>query len=473
MRFLPKSLLGQVMFALAGALLVAQGISATLLYRAAEQRRETAIMNAAAFQLLSGERRAAARADRRDRRGRDDRPSFGREGAPDRPFRLPRRFRYTEAATSPLGPSEIREQGREEALGEILNSQGVSIEELVIVERSLRDDPSIRTAIGRFPELEARMLGAPQTLLVIGLHQTGQDVWQVVRVPLPQRDRSILPTLFLQTMILFVVLTALLYFVLRRITRPLAFLSDRTKRFGSGQTADEPLAVSGPQDVRDLIEAHNTMQARIGSMLDEKDVMLGAIGHDLKTPLAALRVRIESVENDAARAKMAASIEDITRTLDEILALARIGKNADAGEMTDVGALAASVVEEFEDMGENVLLEDYGRVVASVHITWLKRGLRNLVSNALRYAGTARVSVISDGAYIVLRVDDDGPGIPEDRIHEMLEPFIRGEASRNRETGGAGLGLTLARAVAERHGGTLVLANRIEGGLRAEFRLPV
>ena len=137
--------------------------------------------------------------------------------------------------------------------------------------------------------------------------------------------------------------------------------------------------------------------------------MLGAIGHDLKTPLAALRVRIESVEDDNARTKMAATIEDITRTLDEILSLARIGRSDATPEMTELGALAASVMEEFEDMGQPVTLSEGERVAAPVHLTWLKRGLRNLVTNALRYAGSAEVAVLREGENAVLRVDDDGP----------------------------------------------------------------
>ena len=108
-----------------------------------------------------------------------------------------------------------------------------------------------------------------------------------------------------------------------------------------------------------------------------------------------------------------------------------------------------------------------------MQVTWIKRALRNLVSNAVRYGGETLISLSSEGNTAILVVEDNGPGIPEDRIAAMLEPFTRGEASRNRETGGAGLGLTLARAVAEQHGGTLVLANRPEGGLRAEIRLPL
>ena len=153
-----------------------------------------------------------------------------------------------------------------------------------------------------------------------------------------------------------------------------------------------------------------------------------------------------------------------------------MGRAGDPPERAELGALVASVVEEFEDMGQPVTLEETTRVAHPVHVTWLRRALRNLIGNALRYGGSAEVSLIKSDSGIVLRVDDNGPGIPADRIAAMLEPFTRGEASRNRDTGGAGLGLTLARAIAEQHGGRLILANRPTangtGGLRAEIRLP-
>jgi signal transduction histidine kinase len=227
-----------------------------------------------------------------------------------------------------------------------------------------------------------------------------------------------------------------------------------------------------------LIAAHNAMEDRIAALLDEKDVMLGAIGHDLKTPLAALRVRIESVEDEAERAKMAATIEDITRSLDDILSLARVGRPSDPREPAELAALIASVVDEYEDMGEPVTFADAGRLAAPVRVTWLRRALRNLIGNALRYGQTARLSLTREGDTAVIRVEDDGPGIPEERIAAMLEPFIRGEPSRNSETGGAGLGLTLARAIAEQHGGTLRLTNRRDSagrttGLTATLSLPL
>ncbi|WP_370034306.1 sensor histidine kinase [Qipengyuania mesophila] len=467
MRLGPRSLLGQVMMALAAALLIAQAISAGMLYRAANERRELAFMNAAAFQLLSGTRND-------DRRGRRDRPPpRHRPREEESGLRLPRSFRYTETLAFPLPDDAPRDERREAVLETLLEEQGMAVESIAITIRPLAREPGIGEAIRNDGTLRRARQGLPRDLMVVALKQQDTDVWQVARLPVPPPDRAVLRTLVLQTVILFAVLVGLLYLVLRRITHPLDALAVRTRRFAGSGSAEPPLPASGPDDVRKLIEAHNAMHARIVSMLDEKDVMLGAIGHDLKTPLAALRVRIESVEDDAARARMAASIEDITQTLDEILALARVGRNDTPAEMTELGALAASVVEEFEDMGRPVTLAMQGRVAAPVHLTWLKRGLRNLITNALRYAGTARVEVLRADGMAILRVDDDGPGIPEHRIHEMLEPFTRGEASRNRATGGSGLGLTLARAVAEQHGGMLVLANRPEGGLRAEFRIPL
>ncbi|HUQ13730.1 MAG TPA: ATP-binding protein, partial [Novosphingobium sp.] len=192
------------------------------------------------------------------------------------------------------------------------------------------------------------------------------------------------------------------------------------------------------------------------------------------TPLAALRVRIESVEDDTERGRMAATIEDIVRSLDDILTLARVGRPSDLPEPTELSALAAAVVEEYEDLGEPVTLAESGRLVAPVRAAWLRRGLRNLVDNALRYGVRARVSLSRDEGCAVIRVEDDGPGLPESEIERMMEPFTRMEASRNSMTGGAGLGLTLARAIAEQHGGTLNLTNRADdAGLVATIRLPL
>ncbi len=465
-RFLPKSLLGQVMLVLAIGLLVAQSISAFLLYQAGEQRRETALVNSLAFRLVAegdgGEQREVRRArieELREREFRADGPRLRRP-----------RLGIERTAESPINAADFRLLDYEDSLRNVLSQQGIGSGRILVTRRLAGDDPYIQELAERRPALRApdwEMRG----ILVASVERADGDGWTTVRIPEPRRPGGGLTTLIFQTLVIFGVLVLLLFVVLRRITRPLAVLTDRVSDFSRNPDRAVHIEESGPADTRRLIAAHNAMEARIAALLDEKDVMLGAIGHDLKTPLAALRVRIESVPDDVQRERMADSIEDITRTLDDILSLARVGRNGGPAESLDLGALAIGVVEEFEDLDQPVTIDDPPRLVAQVQETWLKRALRNLVSNAVRYGGNAQVSVLRDSETAVLRVEDEGPGIPSDRIAEMMEPFTRGEGSRNRATGGAGLGLTLARAIAEQHGGTLVLTNRAEGGLRAELRL--
>lgn len=505
-RLAPSSLLGQVTLALALALLIAQAVSVTALYRASEKRRDASAVNAIALRLIAetaGRESEAARrlraAERRrgrlserERRERQleriahEGMPFAQPGAGASELEAVRRgggipmarlmrLSLQRSEEAPVAADVERITRYEEALGDVLREQDITTGEIRIVRRRAGEDPHIRRVIDEtvrppFPNWEKRVL------LVAAIQGAQGPGWLTIRLP-TKRDTGGLPLILLQTLVIFLVLVAALYLVLRRLTRPLAQLTARVGDFSKAPERAVRLEERGPSDTRLLIRAHNEMEARIAAMLDEKDVMLGAIGHDLKTPLAALRVRIESVPDEAQRARMADSIEDITRTLDDILSLTRVGRAVeDEREAVDITALADGMVEEFEDLGEPVTLmeaEDAApRVVAAVQVTWLKRALRNLVSNAVRYGGAARVSVRQEAGRIALSVEDDGPGIAEDRIADMLEPFTRGEASRNRATGGAGLGLTLARAIAEAHGGSLTLVNRAQGGLKAEIRIP-
>ena len=433
-------------------------------------------MSSLAFRLIAdsaspdraGERRARLEALRREGFRQDGMPG----GAGDRPFARRMRMGVERSEISPIEAGEARLPSYEAALRDILGQQDLVVGQIAVTRRLAGDDPYIRDLIElrprmRTPDWERRQI------LVASVERADQAGWLTVRLPEPARPGGGLATIIFQTLLILVVLVTLLFLVLRRITRPLAKLTDRVGDFSKRPDRAVMLEESGPADTRRLIAAHNAMEARIAALLDEKDVMLGAIGHDLKTPLAALRVRIESVPDEVQRERMAESIEDIAATLDDILTLARVGRPHNGAETTDLGALAASVVDEFEDLGEQVTIADRPRIVADVQVTWLKRALRNLVGNALRYAGSAEVSLAERDGHAVLRVEDDGPGIPADRIAEMLEPFTRGESSRNRATGGAGLGLTLARAIAEQHGGRLDVANRAGGGLRAEIHIPL
>lgn len=474
-RFLPKSLLGQMLLSVAFALLVAQTLSATLLIRAEQQRREAGVINTLAFQLV-----AEPRVDFRSFPENAGRPAAGRlpreAGNGDRGWR---RLRIERADSSPIKPGEARDTGREAHLAEVLAEQGIVAEQLVVLSRPVASDSFIMRGLRESPRWRGEgRWDAGGNMMVAGLLRANEQQWTIARVPLHGHEPRALGSLIFQTLVLYIVLVGGLAFLLRRITRPLAALKTRVEQFAETRATDGQIRPTGPEDMHRLIAAHNAMENRIAALIDEKDVMLGAIGHDLKTPLAALRVRIESVEDETERARMAGTIEDITRSLDDILSLARVGRPTDPLERTDLAALCSSVVEEYEDMGEPVELGECQRTALPLRATWMRRALRNLISNALRYGKTARVSVTRDNGMAIITIDDDGPGIAEGEIGAMLEPFVRGEGSRNRETGGAGLGLTLARAIAEQHHGSLSLANRLDGagsvaGLTARLILPV
>jgi len=437
-----------------------------LLYRAEQRRLEAGLINSLAFQLVA-----------------DPRVEGGGQQEPHRRFGGRRKLRIEHALNSPLARGEKHNTRQEEALRGVLEEQGVEIDQLVVLRREISSDDYLNRVRRISPRFENSRWDRDGELLLAGLKRAGEDEWRVARVPLPPANPRALSGVVLQTLILYIVLVGGLAFLLRRITRPLAALTRRVEDFAGRRAGGDPLEPSGPEDMHRLIEAHNAMEGRIAGLLDEKDVMLGAIGHDLKTPLAALRVRIESVENDEERMRMAASIEDITGTLDDILSLARIGRSSDTIERTDIAALVASVVDEYEDMGQPVELRAAPRMALNLRATWLRRALRNLIDNALRYGERARIDLRKQAGpggleEAIIAIEDDGPGIPDAEIVAMLEPFARGESSRNRATGGAGLGLTLARAIAEQHGGRLELRNRHDEygklvGLIAELHLPL
>lgn len=463
LRLWPSSLKGQVMLAMGLALLLAQGLSAILVFRAQSERRESGLLHAAAIRLTIGIRAresAAIMAYLRQRRVSDG-------GG----------FRLATGEQRPIIASEKNEVHAAEELRKILAEQTLQADEVVVLHRKVAEDRAALTRLELRPGI-ARSLPGDQTVLIAGIRPAGERNWVTTRVIVPQDERGIILSVLGQTLFTYLILVGALALILRRITRPLAALTGRLERFADTRDLEGQLIPEGPGDVRRLITAHNAMEGRIAALLDEKDVMLGAIGHDLKTPLAALRVRIESVEDETERAKMAATIEDIVRSLDDILSLARVGRSSEPKELTEMSALVASIVEDYEDMGENVLLGDTQRIVTPLRGVWLRRAVRNLIGNALRYGKQARVSLVRQGGAAVIRIDDDGPGIAPDQIATMLEPFKRGEPSRNSETGGAGLGLTLARAIAEQHGGSLALANRHGpggkvAGLTATLRLPL
>ncbi len=275
----------------------------------------------------------------------------------------------------------------------------------------------------------------------------------------------------LSTTIMALAILAIVGFTARRATRPLNALAAGADALGRGADV-EPLPEAGPREVRALTAAFNRMRRRLSEYVADRTRMLGAIGHDLRTPIASLRLRTELLDDEETREKMLATLEDMQRMAEATLEFARDDAAAEPSRAVDLTSLVSSLVDDLADMGRNVVLAEGDRLPYVCRPSALKRAIGNLIANAVQYGGGARVSVSDTADGPLIAVDDDGPGIPEGRIDDAFKPFVRLEESRSRETGGAGLGLSIARTVVLAHGGTLTLANRPSGGLRAEIRLP-
>lgn len=272
------------------------------------------------------------------------------------------------------------------------------------------------------------------------------------------------------SVLVFVGLLAAVAWLSARVTRPLQRLTESADKF-SGTEPLQPLEPEGPPDMRRAIEAFNGLSRRISDLLDEKDQMLGALGHDLRTPLASMKIRAASMRPVDERAALFATVDGMERMIEDILTLARTGRSAEPLAPVDVRALVSGIVGEFTAQGAAVELKPGEATVWPLRPELLGRALRNLIDNAVRYAGGARLTVVVEGRVLLIRVEDEGPGLPADELEHVLRPFARLDQSRNRGTGGAGLGLAIAVSIARLHGGTVELENRAGGGLSATLRL--
>jgi signal transduction histidine kinase len=225
------------------------------------------------------------------------------------------------------------------------------------------------------------------------------------------------------------------------------------------------------QEIREATRAFNTMQDRLLRYLDSRTRVLAAMSHDLRTPLTRFRLRVESVDDAQLRARFSADLDEMESLVHGALALFKGLDDDERFEVTDMNALLETIVAGYAELGSNVSLEGRARDPVKVKPLALKRCLTNLVDNALKFGKRAMIGV-EEGEALVIRVADEGPGIPEESLERVFEPFFRLESSRSRDTGGSGLGLSIARDIAQAHGGSLALRNRPEGGLTAELRLP-
>jgi len=390
----------------------------------------------------------------------EERISAGRPLSPNN-----RRLRLLPA--SPVQPDDTRRPEIELALGAALREAGIKpgrIETQVVPISP--GNPRLRFV--RRDRRERMLRDAGELVIAV---ERGDKRWLALNLPWSRNDSWLLWRLVAQTLILYAIVLIPLLWAGRRISRPLQSLAHAARSFVPGEV-DVPVVEGGPQDVRDTIVAFNALRLRVTAMLDEKDRMLGAIGHDLRTPLAALRVRIESVEDDTDREKMAETIAEMNSTLDDILSLARLGRPSEPPTEVDLAALVDAVVEDFRDLGNDVVFEEAARLRMRLRPGLMRRAVRNLIENAIKYAGSAEVMVTETPRAVEIAVCDRGPGIPRDRFEDVFDAFTRLETSRNRETGGIGLGLALARSIVRDAGGNITLENRDGGGLVARITLP-
>jgi signal transduction histidine kinase len=259
-------------------------------------------------------------------------------------------------------------------------------------------------------------------------------------------------------------------FIARRVARPLSQLAASASEAARGGAATR-VPEEGPDDIRRAAHAFNAMTDQVTRTLASQRQLLSAVGHDLRTPITAMRINTEFVEDADIRERLEANIEELQELTEAVLSAAR-GVGWGQMRKIDLAALVESLCSDLDEMGEPITWQTHSAAPFSCRPNEIRRALRNLIENAIAYGKRAKVCMAEQGETYEIVVDDDGPGIPDAERARVFEPFVRLEASRSAETGGSGLGLTLVKAIAEGHGGSVVLENRSEGGLRVRLSLP-
>lgn len=263
----------------------------------------------------------------------------------------------------------------------------------------------------------------------------------------------------------------LTFLAVRGLTRPLAVLAVAADELGRDMRR-APLPENGPAEVRRAAAAFNRMQARLQAYVGERERMLAAVSHDLRTPITRLRLRSELIEDTVLRTKVEADLAEMESMTHAALEFLRGDASQEPVQPVDMRALLESLQADFEEAGHTV--EVRGRIGAPYagRPLALKRLFTNLLDNALKYGQSAEVRMCEEGGWLRVSVADRGPGIPASQFERVLEPFQRLDASRSQNSGGVGLGLSVARDIARKHGGDLVLRNRAAGGLEVTVTLP-
>lgn len=331
-----------------------------------------------------------------------------------------------------------------------------------------------RNRIGKREEIESPPplgIGVPSIAVMTISVQGDNRTWINADFDLPVPFNPIFP-LAMSLGVLVVMLVIVSFWMSRRIVRPLKALENAASAMGHGDPP-APVPERGPLAVKAVIRAFNTMSQRLLAALDSQWTTMAAVAHDLRSPITSLRLRAEFVTDPETKERMLETLAEMETMTEAAIDLARAGKSSEETRLVALSALCESLVQDMADMDAPVSFEASAEARVTIRRSEIARALRNLIENAVRYGGAARVSVSAGEGSAYVHVDDDGPGVPPDQLEALFMPFARLETSRSKETGGHGLGLTISRMIARSHGGDVTLENRAPKGLRAILRLPL
>lgn len=355
---------------------------------------------------------------------------------------------------------------------ELAQAFGVDPDRIVVASRMgpFQDRRVLRIVRDRMREgggREEHLLAAPFEVAV----QRPDGLWEVAgpqpHFLLSPWQRRVMLWFFLSAL----AMAPIAYLFARRLSAPIRLFADAAERLGRDPRAP-PLSLKGSAEIAVAVRAFNEMQERLKRYVEDRTAMVGAIAHDLRTPLTRLRFRIENAPDDL-KAKMAADIDQMEEMISAALTFVRDATTHGERTALELSSLVESVADEMAETGARTEIEHSEKVVMDGDPIALRRLVTNLFENAVKFGGQARARVFKTDAAAIVEIDDDGPGIPPQDAERVFEPFYRREPSRSRKTGGAGLGLAVVRSVARGHGGDVALINRQGGGLTARVELPL
>lgn len=271
--------------------------------------------------------------------------------------------------------------------------------------------------------------------------------------------------------VVLLAVTPFVWWAVRLATRPIDRMLGAVEQFGRNPNSP-PVSESGPQELRQAARAVNAMRERILRHIEERTQILAAIAHDLQTPLTRLRLRAEALDGGAPREHIIRDVEYMAELVTEGLDYARSAHLTEKPSVIEVNQWLEGMVDDAQDAGATCRLAGQAAAPFSGALRALTRAMQNLIENALKFGSEAEIRIEDSTDRLIIRVLDDGPGLDEVLLQKVLDPFFRAELSRNRDTGGSGLGLSIARNIVRAHGGEIVLANRAGGGLQATVELP-